>query len=278
MKHLNPYPHVSKTVYHTAIDRKEEENLKNRLTSIEPLIYDQYDVYDGHFNADTLTSLQPNLAFAPNKADIQSLYDYNSKTMREVRKEIENSQPTSLRYTCQYCTLTRNESFDHYLPKEEFPEYAVHTNNLIPCCKTCNGYKSFVWRAGDRRLFINHYIDVLPAIQYLFVEVIEEANNEINFGFYLDNIGGIDAEKYLMIRSHFKRLRLLERMRMSSVNSISELENTILSNLNHLTIAETVDIVISTAERNRLAYGVNYWKSTLEITLVQNDIFLKRFF
>jgi len=277
MKHISRYPHSSKIAYHTAVERKEDQLLRGRLSAIEQDIYDQYDVYDGHL-ADTLTALQPNALFTPHRADIHSLYDYNSKTLREIRKEIEAVQPAALRYTCQYCTLTRNESFDHYVPKEEFPEFSIHTNNLIPCCKTCNGYKSFVLRTGGNRLFLNHYIDILPDIQYLFVEVMEEANDEINFSFFLDNIGNIQPELFARISSHFHRLRLPERMRMSAVNHISELENTIVSNLDRITIADAVDTVISTAERNRLAYGSNYWKSTLEITLVQNDIFLKRFF
>jgi len=278
MKNLNPYPNPSRQVYRTAVDRKEDINLRARLNAIEPAIENQYDIYDDHFAVDTLGLLNHNPVFTPHRADIHSLYDYNSLTLREVKLEIEARQSPAVRYTCQYCTLTRNESFDHYLPKEEFPEYALHTNNLVPCCKTCNGYKSFVWRAEDSRLFINHYIDILPQTQYLFVEVMREENDELNFRFYLDNIGGIAADIYARIHTHFTRLRLLERMRMSAVNNISELENTILSNLVHLSLAEAIDTVISTADRNRLAYGANYWKSILEGTLVQNDFFLKKFF
>ena len=274
MKNIREFDGNSKNVYLNAVSRKDED-LRLRLKGISMGLGYQYDIYDNYFNTGKLGLLQRNIGFSNSSVDIQSLYEYNSVSIRDLREAIEKNIPATVRYTCQYCTVTPAESFDHYLPKEEFPEYAIHTNNLIPCCKTCNGYKSYVWRNFvGMRLFINLYRDQIPDEKFLFVEVIDEGNGEINFRYYLDNPYGIDYQLFRLLESHFERLRLLERMRKKAVGIISELENSFITS--KMPIDEIIAVVIETAERNFESYGSNYWKSIAEISLVKSPIFLAR--
>lgn len=51
---------------------------------------------------------------------------------------------------CPYCNRnyiynannSRTSEFDHFIPKEKFPIFALCFYNLIPCCKVCNHIKS----------------------------------------------------------------------------------------------------------------------------------------
>ncbi|SHH92382.1 hypothetical protein SAMN05444671_4303 [Flavobacterium sp. CF108] len=276
MKNIREYDGSSKTVYLNAVSRKIDENLRTRLNGISLGLGNQYDIYDNNFNQSRLGVLQKNIGFNEISSDIRSLYDYKSVPIRELREAIEKNIPAAIRYTCQYCTLTPTESFDHYLPQEEFPEYVIHTNNLIPCCKTCNGFKSFVWRNfTGMRLFINLYRDPIPQQRFLFVEILDEGNGDIDFRYYLDNSAGIDNQTFGLLFTHFDRLRLEERMRKKAVGIISELENSILSS--KLGLTDIIAEVKATAERNFASYGSNYWKSIAEIALVESPIFLARF-
>lgn len=235
----------------------------------------QYDIYDHNFNHGSLAVLNGNPSFLVHSADIRSLYGYDSMILRELRRKIQKNIPAAVRYTCQYCTVTPVESFDHYLPKEEFPEYAIHTNNLIPCCKTCNGYKSYVWRnASGARLFINLYRDPVPDERFLFVEVLDDGDGDLDFKYYLANPAGIPAQSFNLVKSHFLRLRLEERMRMKAVGIVSELENSMLTS--KLSIVDSVAEVIAAAERNFVSYGSNYWRSIAEIALAESPLFLER--
>lgn len=275
MKNIREFDGNSKTVYLNAVSRKADEDLRMRLNGISLGLGYQYDIYDNYFNTGKLGVLQKNIGFSNSSIDIQSLYEYNSVSIRDLRDAIEKNIPATVRYTCQYCTVTPSESFDHYLPKEEFPEYAIHTNNLIPCCKACNGYKSYVWRNFvGMRLFINLYRDKIPEEKFLFAKVIDEGNGEINFRYYLDNPYGIDSHFFRLLETHFERLRLLERMRKKAVGIVSELENSMITS--KLPIDEIIAVVIETAERNFESYGSNYWKSIAEISLVNSPIFLAR--
>lgn len=275
MRNFREYNGSSKTVYLSAVARKMDMSLRARLNGISLGLGNQYDIYDDNFNQNKLGVLQKNVGFSAMSNDIRSLYDYNSLAIRELREAIEKRIPAAIRYTCQYCTLTPVESFDHYLPQEEFPEYVIHTNNLIPCCKTCNGFKSFVWRNFvGMRLFINLYRDPIPEERFLFVEIIDEGNGDMDFRYYLDNTEGIDTQMFSLLETHFDRLRLEERMRKKAVGIISELENSILSS--NLDLTNIITEVKATAERNFISYGSNYWKSIAEIALVESPIFIAR--
>jgi hypothetical protein len=217
-------------------------------------------------------------ALIPSRADLHSLYNYKSKTIRRFRSEISALQPQAIRYTCQYCTLTPAQSLDHFLPKEAYPEFSIHTLNLIPCCSTCNGHKSHIWKNGEDRLFINYYLDTLPEEQYLFVQVFQDANNEMDFRFFLDNLSNIPEAEFNLIDSHFTRLKLFKRMKRSAVGMVSELKNSIISGVEKASLVDVVDTVKSTALRNKVSYGNNHWKAVLEIALVESDIFLAHVF
>lgn len=276
MRNFREFDGDSKEVYQNAVERKEDALLRARLNSITGLLGSQYDIYDHNFNHGSLALLNGNPLFRIHSRDIKSLYGYDTLTLRELRRKIQKSIPAAVRYTCQYCTVTPVESFDHYLPKEEFPEYAIHTNNLIPCCKTCNGYKSYVWRNGvGGRLFINLYRDPVPDERFLFVEVLDDGDGDLDFKYSLANPAGIPVDTFNLVKSHFTRLRLEERMRMKAVGIISEMENSMLSST--LSIADSAAEVIAAAERNFVSYGSNYWRSIAEIALAESPLFLRRF-
>lgn len=276
MRNFREFDGDSIEVYQNAVDRKEDALLRDRLNGIKAMLGSQYDVYDHNFNHGSLALLNRNPLFSIHGPDIRSLYGYDTMILRELRKRIQKNIPTTVRFTCQYCTVTPVESFDHYLPKEEFPEYAIHTNNLIPCCKTCNGYKSYVWRdTAGNRLFINLYRDQVPNQRFLFVEILDDGDGDLDFKYYLENPNGISAQTFDLVKSHFSRLRLEERMRMRAVGIISELENSILTS--QLNLADSISEVIAAAERNFVSYGSNYWRSIAEIALVRSPLFLRRF-
>jgi hypothetical protein len=278
MKTLNHYAESSKDFFAAACEAKTDDVLRGRLTLVEAEVGRCYDAYDGHFATDSLTSIVASATLNPSRTDLHSLYNYKSKTFRAFRGQIAALQPQAIRYTCQYCTLTPSQSLDHYVPKEAFPEFSVHTLNLIPCCSTCNGHKSYVWKDGDQRLFINYYLDVLPDEQYLFVEISEDANGELDFRFFLENVSDILDVEFDRIVSHFTRLKLFKRMKRSAVGMISELKNSVLSGVEKASLADVIDTVRSTAQRNMVSYGNNHWKAILEIALIESDVFLAHVF
>lgn len=273
MKNLIVYKGDCFDVFSRALAAKKDDNLKNRLIHNTEVIKECFNEYQQHFDANTLELLNPKAELAGLQIDLLSLYGYDTKTIRKYREDINSLQPRCIRYTCQSCGFEQIECIDHLLPKESFPEYSVNPINLLPSCSKCNTHKSSIWKDASGRLFLNLFTDRLPDEQYLFVNIINP-EGDIDFEFYLDNPGNtISATLFRIIQSHYNRLHLLDRLRLKSISHLTELQNSIQVRMENLDLQSIFDEVIITAERNKASYGSNYYKSVLEIALVQSSIF-----
>jgi hypothetical protein len=50
-------------------------------------------------------------------------------------------------------------TLDHYLPKQDYPDFAILPLNLIPACDICQGHKLTRYVGPDGRLFLHPYYD-----------------------------------------------------------------------------------------------------------------------
>jgi 5-methylcytosine-specific restriction endonuclease McrA len=278
MKNLDPYLGSAGTFFDDTIARKEDPALVARLVAAKPQLIPRYQIYDAAFAVNHLESIQPDLAFAAIGADLREVYKYNSLAMRNFVEAVGSLQPVTVRYRCQYCTVTPNESLDHYLPQSTYPEYSIHPRNLVPCCKTCNGYKSNTFLINGQRQFINYYLDQLPQVQYLFARVTVNPNGDVDFSFYLQNRNNaVPPRVFALLSTHFKKLRLFIRMHKAASTVISEFFDTIDENAERLSRQETIDEVLRLTSKNKIACGPNYYMAILKEALVADVNFMNRF-
>lgn len=217
--------------FHKAVVRsknitKLDPTLKNRLLSLENDIELLYNNYKRNFDSNCLENSVSNSFPESNKKDLLSLYNYKSKLIQELKTEITTTETNRIINTCQNCTLSEINSFDHILPKEEFSEFVVNPLNLFPSCTICNSYKGKIWNQNENKIYLNLYLDNLPQLQYLFVD-IEYEKNTFGLKFYLENKFGIDDELFSLIKSHYERLHLLKRFSDNGDKVISPLRNKI---------------------------------------------------
>ncbi len=50
-------------------------------------------------------------------------------------------------------------TLDHYLPKQDFPDFAILPLNLVPACDICQGHKLARYTGPNGRLFLHPYYD-----------------------------------------------------------------------------------------------------------------------
>ncbi|WP_394136815.1 HNH endonuclease [Cytobacillus oceanisediminis] len=120
-----------------------------------------YDLYET--NKEYLEQVVPYKGFTiEEKEALVHCYTGNTKLVREVREDIINNQNIHYRTKCGYCGLGDTNYLDHYLPKDDFPEYAIHIHNLVPCCSYCNEKKSnlFLDETGLRKVFNPYFEEV----------------------------------------------------------------------------------------------------------------------
>lgn len=278
MKNLAPYNDDCFEVHKMAVKKKRDITLKNRLKAIEGLIETEYKTFDDKFSRNQLYILIPSKQLQSAKDDLLELYGYQTAVIRAVRGNIRNLQVKTIITTCQNCTIDTVNSLDHILPKSSFPEFVVNPRNLFPCCTSCNSFKLDSIAKGNKSEFLNLYLDSLPTVQYLFVDVLLDVNGDLDFQYRLENVNNaIDSDLFSKISGHFKGLHLFDRMKLKSIEYISEIENKITSHRHRLQLSEIATDLIDAAYKDKIAYGSNHWRCILEIGLLTSSNFMKRF-
>lgn len=259
------------------VENKKNSSSKERLMRKMPQTRFLFKNYNKAFSEDTLADLTPQLIDKQEKHDQQSLYDFRKKEIKDLFTELttRNGHEDVL---CPCCMINDANSFDHYLPQSEFPEYIDHSLNLIPCCTECNGHKSANWREEGQRYYINLYIDDIPKVQYLFVNFSIEGDT-LSYNFYLDNRNGIEENLYTRLVHFYNDLHLCERFKRRGYQVVTELAIDIKRAMTYIpkkrkAINAFRKRTISDEIKHQEYYGYNYWKSVLRIACCEdNDAF-----
>lgn len=152
------YEQIAKSKYKYKSILYGTDSLKSKIFTNVKNCYDLYET-----NKEHLENVVPFAEFSSaEKEALLHCYTGNTKLVRELRDDIINNQNIYYRSKCGYCGLGDTNYLDHYLPKDDFPEYAIHSHNLVPCCSYCNEKKStlFLDENGFRKIFNPYFEDV----------------------------------------------------------------------------------------------------------------------
>ena len=95
-------------------------------------IYKRYLLYDVSYN--TTSPIAPIPSMRLIKDPLISLYDKKPSDFEAIY-----SHTISLNNSiCAYCLIRPANEVDHFLPKNEYPEYSLFAKNLLPICSKCN--------------------------------------------------------------------------------------------------------------------------------------------
>ena len=280
MRNLQVYDGETFAFYKKVSDKKknpkDDSHYKDRLQLLENTVLNRYKCYDEHYSAKELQNITEVMYSDQEKNDLLKLYKYSFKAITDLKIKLTTTNSNRINNVCQNCSIGEIGSFDHYLPKEKFPEFSVNPKNLIPSCAICNGHKSQNWQENSKRLFLSPYQDILPNQQFLFI-LVEATPNDLNIEFIIDNRNNIDQDLYEIIESHYTKLYLCERFKTSCENAITEIKTEILSYSRRMPLNEVKDTIIENANDNRTTYGYNHFKYLLQIELINNRDFLYKY-
>lgn len=257
------------------LNSKKDPILVSRINVLYPNITHLFQTYDTLFSSNSLVNANSFGYSGQNKSDLEKLYNYKRKAFRILELELTTNSKNRRNNTCQNCTLESINSFDHLLPQTEFIEYVIHPKNLFPSCTTCNSHKSKIWRDNGKTLFLNLYLDTLPQVQYLFVD-INITNGLVEPTFYLENRHHIHPDLFELLENHYTKLHLFRRFKEKSGNIIEELENSLkpYKNSGNLSKTDIISIVEDKIAFDKTSFGINYWKSILEYELIHSNSFI----
>lgn len=188
MKKLNKANIVPKELLDDIIQAKKGDN-KKRLEALKEDLEERYDDYCDKVDNNELHLLTEKWHYDKNDTMsdgyfLYHQYDNSKKSMSDLRNRVIEANNGEIVLKCPICELRDATDLDHYAPRQLFPEYSVHSFNLIPICHECNNKKSTKWCECGKRLFFNAYYDT-PTEESLFDVYVKNENGILRMHLYL---------------------------------------------------------------------------------------------
>lgn len=280
MRNLTPYTKKSFdffcSVVSTKKNSKQDPDYKNRVSNYKEFVQDKFEKYDSTFEKNSLVDLDNSEIEGVPKKDLLKLYSYKNSKIQKLKIDVTTLENSRLINTCQNCTISEVNTFDHFVDKDSFPEFSVHPKNLFPSCSVCNSLKGSVWKKEGEMLFLNLYLDQLPLIQYLYVE-INISNNVIDTNYYLKSNSEIEHAFFKRLENHYRKLNLFNRFKINSHDIITSLEYCIQEQIKKISLKDCIEVIEESCKAEMKYFGRNYWPLILKMELISNNEFLSKF-
>jgi len=249
-----------------------------RLTSMLSAIEIRYETLEAAYSILGIAGVAKETWTKEQQEDLLHCYGSATHALERLKSLITQRQKESIRDFCSYCGIGAPRQFDHYLPKEKYPEFSVHAHNLIPCCGTCNGKKSDLWLdAAKNRLFLNLYLDSLPAAPMLKLNIkwlTKKGKRVPTVSFDLVRPSGFSLTKFRIVESHFNKLELLSRYKDQSHTEFSMLRDAAIARETKSVVTLKKFLQSFLAQRESTLGPLN-WRIALYKSLIVDVPFLK---
>lgn len=267
------YYKVNEDIFFLTIVKEKKTKAKTVLNPVSVRVLGTFPEYLQRFH---LISSRAGSAFTLAEDDIRrnliGCYKNETASSKYVKGKIFSTQPHTLKDLCPYCMLDRPRTLDHYIPKDEFPEYAMFVKNLVPCCYDCNNIKDELWRTNTARQFIHFYNDNILDRQFLHSELLFNAIGIAPIiRHFLRRPVGMSINNFRIASAHFTNLDLLNaydgRLNNSLSSEIETLGTYISAGLQDQII---IDILHGRFISLSTSHGVNYYNAVLYQTLINH--------
>lgn len=173
---------------------------------------------------------------------------------------------------CPLCGIGEPSTLDHYLPKEEFPEFSIFSKNLIPICSPCNSsYKGVKWIDNGKRIFIHAYFDIFPDQTFFALNISVGAKLSLVFN-AIQLPEHIDFSQ--LFSSHFEKLNLNDRYRRKAASEIARKKRRLEVIFRKSgSPADVANALLKEALDLRAEYSHNHWKPVLYDALARSADF-----
>lgn len=174
------------SILDTCISNITSAGLKSRLVGIKPNLKTAASNYEIAATNSKLFEIKSTDGVAPDVTtdEMVNLYDQKFARLKQPGRTIYDkikSAPVNDR--CPLCAQGVVGSLDHYLPKTDFPVYAITATNLVPACDKCNKIKLKQSATKAEEQTLHPYFDDVENELWLKAQVLE--TSPASFSFYV---------------------------------------------------------------------------------------------
>lgn len=206
------------------------------------------------------------------KDAMRHAYSVETEPMTTLRGDLLNRITVA---RCPFCGISETSTLDHYLPKEQYPEFSIFPKNLVPSCAVCNTRKrDRILDVGtNTRMFLHPCYDPIPDTAFLVVGVRMEENALI-ISYRLTRPAGMMLRTFQHLRSHFNELNLADRYRRMGLEHLGGQYPALRRAYGLGEDANRVaEKLVEGAENFEEVHGPNYWLAKLYRALADNNDF-----
>jgi hypothetical protein len=244
-----------------AIARAKQSPRRERLNALQGRVGSAYGSYAAVCPALEGLSSMP---LSPEEAeDLLHCYSARTDALDSLKAQIKARQPDLLRSECQYCGVGPPRTYDHYLPKENYPEFAVYSHNLILCCADCNHRRGTQWRnALGQRVHVHLYFDpVDQSEEVLFADLDMASPPSMKFRLDLSKVA--TRPFYQLLARHFTQLDLLARYGEAAPSRLVDLHRSIQVHWRDLPLSALVQVLNRQLTQELQDRGPHDWRVAL---------------
>lgn len=243
---------------------------RNQMRAARDKVLVAYQAYEGA--VPEVGELRGASLTATQKEAIQHAYTVETAPMTTLRGNLLKRVSVA---RCPFCGISESSTLDHYLPKEQYPEFAIFPKNLVPSCAICNTRKRdrILDDGTNVRMFLHPCYDSIPDMPFLRVRARMKSDALI-LSYRLTHPRGMSLRTFQHLQLHFKELDLADRYRRMGLEHLGSqypaLRRAYGPNEDPGRVAEKL---VQGAEDFEEVSGTNYWLAKLYRALASNAEF-----
>jgi hypothetical protein len=261
---------VDATVVFDEIATAKQQPRRGRMIAARPPVLAAYQSYEdavpelGELDEAPLTD--------PQKEAMRHAFTVETQPMTALRGDLLKRVIVA---RCPFCGIGESSTLDHYLPKEQYPEFSIFPKNLVPSCAVCNTRKRdhILDEGTNVRMFLHPCYDSIPNTEFLTVRTRIEADALI-LSYRLFRPAGMPPKTFQHLQSHFTQLDLADRYRRMGLEHLGGQYPALRRAYGSGEDAERVAAkLIEVAGDFEEVSGPNYWLAKLYRALGNDDAF-----
>ena len=204
------------------------------------------------------------------------LIDYYKCAPSKLDAELKKRRTEHGLSMCPFCGNPKSpDTLDHFIPKDEWPEYSILSNNLVPQCRDCapiKGTKYFCEEENIAKFVHPFYSSLLSKTEFRVFVNFNEETYEIDFDVKIGFTEEINDQEKARLCIHSRSLDIKNRAKKYCYKEFL--------NWKRKARARRFDIQTAFDIRRKELLGNTFksdWKSSLYDEFLKNEALLEYF-
>tara|TARA_B100000700_G_C15044274_1_gene857028 strand:+ start:2194 stop:3069 length:876 start_codon:yes stop_codon:yes gene_type:complete len=189
------------------------ESRKNNVGELRNLREDLIEAYNSYDKLiDEHTKPLEESVFLEEGELLVDYYESPPKNLKGLLQERRNAHGL---LECPFCGYPMvPDTLDHFIPKTYWPEFSIHSDNLVPQCRGCAPTKGdrYFCNEEEAAIFLHPFFNnLLSRIRFNVTVLFDAGDDQPSFQITLKTIGDIEEDKLQRLKVHLKKLKAKQR-------------------------------------------------------------------